>query len=1260
MATTHAINVLLAHLRKRERERECEGGDNIGGEGTTTTTMTTMTMTTTTTTTTTTTGDDGIAAIALISLSSPLLKCLVNDRALLENITKAKSSRPAGGAAATAAVTAAAAAAAATTTNAEEGGASGGGGGGGEGGRGTFHFPADTDDELHGGASPGSTMTTGVGGGGGQRGGTSPDGKSGVGAAASGVSAAETRRIMMSHAKAAVGRAMTSGVMGALYGLETLGKSMPTKAAGFHVDDDDDGRVSGNDSGKFKDMKTDADEIAGSERGGRGDDADNDRPRPDDAFVSVERAIQRKCLWSGLMTLETAFQLTPKPRLLATSSASSSVSSPGYGTLRNASSGDGGAPITSSGIQYGGGMPMTASTTTAATASILNFDYFSASVMGSVGATTTANATANAVGGIGGSGDVCSALSSSMSSVGHAHLKMGADTILMWNSLLSRLLSDYEVGFQRTQSASRVWRVEEGFEEENQYAHDEQGANENERLAQICNDVTELVFADEEDSKLISLLLEEYVGKKEETFSGSEPPKKTRKTASTSTASRVRNKGSGSSSKQAQKETASLTTTSLSHIGGADYSKLSALLSSRIENHISFDCHVSIRRWAVLAFGWLCSGQKRLLEMGAEMLRNPEVWGKVFQQAENDKKTGLALNTNQSVEVSGSKLGVELTDTASVSHDSVAADPSSPSAVAAAVLPAKRRKTKRDNVKSNTSSTSPRSSFDVSTADSSSRGVPGNLALIVFISAMIDTIYDAGATGGLSPPSSGWMDEYVKAVIGGSGVVVDEEEDNESKPASTSIKSSQISSAATAETAMAAEAPSGVRRSSRKRSQTKKGFNSDVTNKRTTAATAAMAAVGSPRNFSRVGGASFLSSPRSGGASLGGNKRGSTPLVWIRPDIRDLTAVMTKRLIESHWKSLSDIFNLTNDDLTSDGGVLKTGFVLVNDDDTFFGSTSPSSKRRTNASTSPTNSSRDKSGSISSVRYYYPFMHRTLETLGRSAGSSAFLASSNDGKGKILAIGSAVALGCFSQSYKEMQEGHAVALDTKLLSMAVCELSECMGSVLLGATRAGAAMTSSASLPQEILTTYRLNEPLDINTKNAKLAAATQSAAISSSSSSGYTKGGGNVTSFSSYGGALSFIDDDKTNTAFAASATETRSLRGGLEKPNPAEILSLFIRAQIAEGSEKPLTAATVDDGGVVITTCNSAIASLILSLLGIIRICYDFDLEMHSHGGCCVEGGEPSSNKKKPMTSKKKKRKADEFMPSVLEMLGPEIHPR
>ena len=66
-----------------------------------------------------------------------------------------------------------------------------------------------------------------------------------------------------------------------------------------------------------------------------------------------------------------------------------------------------------------------------------------------------------------------------------------------------------------------------------------------------------------------------------------------------------------------------------------------------------------------------------------------------------------------------------------------------------AVLSAKRRKMKKDNVKFNTSTQRIVTAVsDQPTADNSIRGVPGNLALIIFISAMIDTIYDAGATGG--------------------------------------------------------------------------------------------------------------------------------------------------------------------------------------------------------------------------------------------------------------------------------------------------------------------------------------------------------------------------------------------------------------------------------------------------------------------------------------------------------------------------------
>ena len=356
---------------------------------------------------------------------------------------------------------------------------------------------------------------------------------------------------------------------------------------------------------------------------------------------------------------------------------------------------------------------------------------------------------------------------------------------------------------------------------------------------------------------------------------------------------------------------------------------------------------------------------------------------------------------------------------------------------------------------------------------------------------------------------------------------------------------------------------------------------------------------------------------------------------------------------------MCDIFNLVHDDLTSDGGVLKKGFVLVNDDDNVFGSISPSSRRRTNASSSPASSSKDQSGGISSARYYYPFMHRTLETLDRSAASSAFLASSNDSKGKIIAIGSAVALGCFSRSYEKLQEGHvAVALDTKLLSLAVCNFSECLGSVLLGTVRAGASTSSAtASLPQEILTTYRLNEPLDTNTENAQPDAATQSAAASSLSSS---------VSFSTYR-LLSFIDDDKSNSAVAASLTETRSLQGAAslslsssEISNTAEIISLFIRAQIAEGGNEPPTSESSHVGGLVPTTYIYAISSLIQSLLEIVSCCYDFGPEMHFQGGGSVGGEDQSSNKKKSMTSKKKKRKADEFFTSVSEILGPEIRPR
>ena len=53
------------------------------------------------------------------------------------------------------------------------------------------------------------------------------------------------------------------------------------------------------------------------------------------------------------------------------------------------------------------------------------------------------------------------------------------------------------------------------------------------------------------------------------------------------------------------------------------------------KSHLIRLFYVSIRRWAVLAFGWLCSGQKRLLDMGAVMLSNTEVWEAVMEMTNN-------------------------------------------------------------------------------------------------------------------------------------------------------------------------------------------------------------------------------------------------------------------------------------------------------------------------------------------------------------------------------------------------------------------------------------------------------------------------------------------------------------------------------------------------------------------------------------------------------------------------------------------------
>ena len=87
--------------------------------------------------------------------------------------------------------------------------------------------------------------------------------------------------------------------------------------------------------------------------------------------------------------------------------------------------------------------------------------------------------------------------------------------------------------------------------------------------------------------------------------------------------------------------------------------------------------------------------------------------------------------------------GYGITNTTFVAHDgtsaaaplSLSAEALVSSSSAVAVLSAKRRKTKKDNVKFNTSTQRIVTAVsDQPTADNSIRGVPGNLVLIIFIS----------------------------------------------------------------------------------------------------------------------------------------------------------------------------------------------------------------------------------------------------------------------------------------------------------------------------------------------------------------------------------------------------------------------------------------------------------------------------------------------------------------------------------------------
>ena len=503
---------------------------------------------------------------------------------------------------------------------------------------------------------------------------------------------------------------------------------------------------------------------------------------------------------------------------------------------------------------------------------------------------------------------------------GHAHSMMGMETIGMWNRILKRIMVGYQLGF--TLEGSSLASTDEG--------------GNNYFLLQVCQEVTDSMFTSENDSKFIALVMNEV--NKGDYSSPSEPPpvKKARKSSS-----------SRSKKPKQVPET--------DHV----IAELSALLRERAENHVMFDCHVSVRRWAVLAFGWLCKGQKRLLETCVTLLTRDEWWNEVMELPSYESKSALE-----------------------------------------AVAAASKKKKKKDTKKRPFSPTLE--------ANGQVEGVPGNLTLLVFVCCMIDMVYDAVSTAGITPPSTGWMDEYVKAIMASSESVASSATAATASPTAASKKTSAASSKAPA------------RRSSRSKAASQKTTAEKPTTK------------GSPRGSKR---------------SPGGGKS-----VWVRPDIRSETAELAKHLIEAHAQVLRDTFL----------EMLHLSHLNA-----------PHEMRRLLVNVDPLEGSNEESA----IRFY-PFMHRTLETLGRAASTNSYFGSS-EGKSRVVATGSAVALSCFERNFGRFKADTSgvIVIDAKLLSFAVNEVYECLGTT---AVAKSSQSLEDYSIPDAVLVEYRLNDPLQM------------------------------------------------------------------------------------------------------------------------------------------------------------------------------------
>ena len=615
----------------------------------------------------------------------------------------------------------------------------------------------------------------------------------------------------------------------------------------------------------------------------------------------------------------------------------------------------------------------------------------------------------------------------------HTHNMMGSSTIAMWNGLVQQIMLDYKLGFNLQHESS-----------------DQRSEAENQSLSFICREITDKAFLDENDSKFISLVLNKPVDIV--ASSSNEPPlKKTKRTTK--------------AKKPVKRQQV-----------GYELSELSSLLAQRQENFILFDCHVSVRRWSTLAFGWLCSGQPRFLETCMNILTQKEWWKKVLEMPQADS----TIVASHILKPSTSKKKAK-----DLSHDAIS---------------------------------SPRNKQG---------GIRGDLALVVFTSCIVDLI----SAGGISPSNSGWIDEYIKTI--------------------TNAPDADLSFAAPMKgTNSDKNDDHPVRRSARARTR-------DITAKANASAKRALE--------------STAMSPKGGKKSV---------TSWVRPNVTEEVAFLTKLLIEAHSACLQDSFRdhlleYTSSITPKNANVdLQMRKLLVNDDDSYRDSLS---YRRSE--------SKILVNSIS----YYPFMHRTLETLGRIAAASAFIPSSSR-KSRIQAIGGALVLSHFAKYYRKVKDGDdsVVVLDAKLVSLAVAQLSDAFNIIVKKNNVTEAVDKSDDSSGDEtavrfFLAKYRLNEPLGINREKSKKEESELDPRV--------------IEKTISYGGA------------FNPGSNETATVE--------IEILSSFIRAQIDRTSNK--------DAHI------SGMGFFIKSLLFIVDMCYEF----------------PSERQTSALSdTKRKKRKAQEVL--------------